>query len=136
MEEATGAHLDPHDLSELDPASVEKAFRQHAANLNGTGGGRRALALDGKALRGSFDAFSDSRRGNQRAAGRRGSRTIRRLRDQHIAVMLISHRMPDVFAVADRVVVLRRGRKVADKPIKSSSPEEVTGLITGAIHVA
>jgi simple sugar transport system ATP-binding protein len=61
---------------------------------------------------------------------------IRRLRDQHIAVMLISHRMPDVFAVADRVVVLRRGRKVADKPIKSSSPEEVTGLITGAIHVA
>jgi hypothetical protein len=48
-------------LSELDPASVEKAFRQHAANLNGTGGGRRVLALDGKALRGSFDAFSDSR---------------------------------------------------------------------------
>lgn len=61
---------------------------------------------------------------------------IRRLRDQRIAVMLISHRMPDVFAVADRVVVLRRGRKVADKAIKSSSPEEVTGLITGAIHVA
>ena len=34
---------------------------------------------------------------------------IRRLRDQGIAVVLISHRMPDVFAVADRVVVLRRG---------------------------
>jgi simple sugar transport system ATP-binding protein len=61
---------------------------------------------------------------------------LRRLRDQGIAVILISHRMPDVFAVCDRVVVLRRGRKVADKPIKSSSPEEVTGLITGAIHVA
>lgn len=61
---------------------------------------------------------------------------LRRLRDQGIAVILISHRMPDVFAVADRVVVLRRGRKVADKPIKNSSPEEVTGLITGAIHVA
>ena len=58
---------------------------------------------------------------------------IRRLRDQGIAIVLISHRMPDVFAVADRVVVLRRGRKVADKPIASSSPEEVTGLITGAI---
>ncbi len=61
---------------------------------------------------------------------------IRRLRDQGIAVMLISHRMPDVFAVADRVAVLRRGRKVADKAIASSSPEEVTGLITGAISVA
>ena len=61
---------------------------------------------------------------------------IRHLRDQGIAVILISHRMPDVFAVADRIVVLRRGRKVADKPIAESSPEEVTGLITGAIESA
>jgi simple sugar transport system ATP-binding protein len=61
---------------------------------------------------------------------------IRRLRDHGIAVVLISHRMPDVFAVADRIVVLRRGQKVADKPIGQSSPEEVTGLITGAIETA
>lgn len=59
---------------------------------------------------------------------------IRRLRDQGIAVVLISHRMPDVFDVGDRVIVLRRGRKVADKRIANSSPEEVTGLITGAIE--
>jgi simple sugar transport system ATP-binding protein len=61
---------------------------------------------------------------------------IRRLRDHGIAVVLISHRMPDVFAVCDRIVVLRRGRKVADKPIARSSPEEVTGLITGARETA
>jgi simple sugar transport system ATP-binding protein len=61
---------------------------------------------------------------------------IGRLREQAIAVVLISHRMPDVFAVADRIVVLRRGEKVADKPIAASSPEEVTGLITGAIETA
>jgi simple sugar transport system ATP-binding protein len=61
---------------------------------------------------------------------------IRQLRDQGIAIVLISHRMPDVFAVSDRIVVLRRGRKVADKPIAKSSPEEVTGLITGAIEQA
>jgi len=60
---------------------------------------------------------------------------IRHLRDRGIAVILISHRMPDVFSVADRVVVMRRGRKVADKPIARSSPEEVTGLITGAIEM-
>jgi simple sugar transport system ATP-binding protein len=59
---------------------------------------------------------------------------IRRLRDRGIGIVLISHRMPDVFAVSDRIVVLRRGRKVADKPIANSSPEEVTGLITGAIE--
>jgi simple sugar transport system ATP-binding protein len=61
---------------------------------------------------------------------------VRRLRDQDIAVVLISHRMPDVFAVADRIVVMRRGEKVADKPIAASSPEEVTGLITGALGAA
>ena len=61
---------------------------------------------------------------------------IRRLRDRAIAVILISHRMPDVFAVCDRIAVLRRGRKVAEKPIADTSPEEVTGLITGAIHAA
>ena len=61
---------------------------------------------------------------------------IRHLRDQGIAVVLISHRMPDVFAVADRIVVMRRGAKVADKAVGRSSPEEVTGLITGAIETA
>jgi simple sugar transport system ATP-binding protein len=61
---------------------------------------------------------------------------IKRLSEHGIAVILISHRMPDVFAVAHRVVVMRRGRKVADKKIEASSPEEVTGLITGAITTA
>ena len=61
---------------------------------------------------------------------------IRHLKAEGHAVILISHRMPDVFAVSDRVAVLRRGRKVADKPIAATSPEEVTGLITGAIEAA
>ena len=61
---------------------------------------------------------------------------IRRLKHQKVGVILISHRMPDVFAVCDRVVVMRRGTKVADKPIAETSPEEVTGLITGAIRAA
>lgn len=57
---------------------------------------------------------------------------IRRLRDQGTSIVLISHRMTDVFDICDRVVVLRRGSKVADKPIADTSPEEVTALITGA----
>jgi simple sugar transport system ATP-binding protein len=61
---------------------------------------------------------------------------IRRLRDQGIAIILISHRMPDVFAVCTHIAVLRRGRKVAEKPVEDTSPEEVTGLITGAIQAA
>ena len=61
---------------------------------------------------------------------------IRRLRDHGVAVMLISHRMPDVFSVCERVVVLRRGEKRADKLVADSSPEEVTALITGAKEFA
>jgi len=61
---------------------------------------------------------------------------INRLREQGVAVILISHRMPDVFDVCDRVIVLRRGRLVADRPISLSSPQEVTGLITGALEAA
>jgi simple sugar transport system ATP-binding protein len=61
---------------------------------------------------------------------------IGRLRDAGIAVMLISHRMPDVFEICDRVIVMRRGHVVADKPIVNSSPQEVTGLITGAVETA
>jgi len=61
---------------------------------------------------------------------------IHRLKETNHAVVLVSHRMPDVFEVCDRVAVLRRGRKVADKPIAGTSREEVTGLITGAIEHA
>jgi simple sugar transport system ATP-binding protein len=57
---------------------------------------------------------------------------IRRLKDQGTAVVLVSHRMPDVFEVCDRVIVMRRGHKVADKPIAATSPQEITALITGA----
>lgn len=58
---------------------------------------------------------------------------VRRLRERGVGVILVSHRMQDVFAVADRLVVLRRGEKVADKPVAASSFEEATGLITGAL---
>ncbi len=61
---------------------------------------------------------------------------IHRLKDAGIAVILISHRMPDVFSVCERVIVMRRGTKVADKAIAQSSPEEVTALITGAKEAA
>ncbi len=61
---------------------------------------------------------------------------IKRLKETNHAVVLVSHRMPDVFTVCDRVAVLRRGLKVADKRIDTTSPEEITGLITGAIEHA
>lgn len=58
---------------------------------------------------------------------------LRRLKQSGIAIVLVTHRLPDVFEVCDRVAVLRRGHKVAERAIADTSPEEVTGLITGAV---
>ena len=61
---------------------------------------------------------------------------IKHMKNEGMSIIIVSHRMPDVFAVSDRIAVLRRGRLVANKNIKNSSPEEVTALITGAIEKA
>ena len=57
---------------------------------------------------------------------------ILRLRDQGLAVVVISHNLADVFEVVDRVIVLRLGRRVATFDIKSTTPERVVSAITGA----
>jgi len=61
---------------------------------------------------------------------------IRNLQKQNIAVLLISHRLPDIMEVCDRIVVMRLGEKVCDKKRIDCTPEELTGLITGAIKSA
>lgn len=58
---------------------------------------------------------------------------ILQLRKAGKAVLLISHNMQDVMEVADRVVVLRRGRKVGERAIADTTREEIVGLITGAV---
>ena len=58
---------------------------------------------------------------------------IRRLRDQGLGVVVISHNLVDVFAVCDRIIVLRLGRRVATFETKSSNAEQVVGAITGAV---
>lgn len=59
--------------------------------------------------------------------------TIRRVRDQGISVVLISHNMPEVLAVADRIEVLRMGRRVARYRASDTSIEELVGAMTGAL---
>lgn len=58
---------------------------------------------------------------------------ILQLKAQHKAVILVSHNMHDVFEVADRMVVLRRGRKVAERRKSDTDPGEIVSLITGAL---
>jgi ABC-type sugar transport system ATPase subunit len=58
---------------------------------------------------------------------------VRSVARRGIAVMVISHSMEDVFAVADRIVVLRLGRIVLDTPTSETTPDVVVGHITGGI---
>jgi simple sugar transport system ATP-binding protein len=62
--------------------------------------------------------------------------TIRRVRDRGIAVVLISHNMPEVLSVADRVEVLRLGRRVARFRAADTTVEELVGAMTGALDAA
>ncbi len=57
---------------------------------------------------------------------------IKRLREQGLAVVVISHNLADVFEVVDRVSVLRLGRKVGTFDIKHTSQEKIVAAITGA----
>ncbi|WP_230668205.1 hypothetical protein [Microbacterium sp. MEC084] len=59
--------------------------------------------------------------------------TIRRVRDKGIAVVFISHSMPHVMEVSDRIQVLRLGTRVANISAGDTSMEELVGLMTGAV---
>ncbi|MDQ4026201.1 MAG: ATP-binding cassette domain-containing protein, partial [Actinomycetota bacterium] len=58
---------------------------------------------------------------------------IRRVRDSGLSVVLISHNMPEVFDVADRIHVLRLGKRVASFSAAEVSMEDVVGAMTGAL---
>ena len=59
--------------------------------------------------------------------------SIKRVKAKGIAVILISHSMPHVLEVADRVQVLRLGRRVATFDASKTSVEELVGAMTGAL---
>jgi simple sugar transport system ATP-binding protein len=59
---------------------------------------------------------------------------IRRVRDTGLAVVLISHNMPEVMEVSDRVEVLRLGRRVARFTTSGTTMEELVGAMTGALR--
>ena len=57
---------------------------------------------------------------------------VRTLSSQNIPVIIISHQLYDIFAVCDRLVIMRRGQKVAERITKKTTPDEVVGLIIGS----
>src|SRR3954466_4527538 len=58
---------------------------------------------------------------------------IKRVREQGLSVVLISHNMPEVFEVADRIEVLRLGQRVARLRPRDVSMEDIVAAMTGAL---
>jgi simple sugar transport system ATP-binding protein len=60
--------------------------------------------------------------------------TIRQVRDRGLTVILISHNMPEVLEVADRIEVLRLGLRVATFTHEEATLENLVGAMTGALR--
>jgi ABC-type sugar transport system ATPase subunit len=58
---------------------------------------------------------------------------IRELRRQGASIIIISHRLEDIFEAADRVVVLRHGRKVGDLSVRGTSLTEIREQVVARI---
>lgn len=101
-----------------------------------SGGQRQAVAIGRAVLWGSHIVVMDE---PAAALGVRQTELvlslIERLKDHGVAVLLISHNMEHVLRVADRVAVMRLGRKVADLALDGTTTgTHLVGLITGAVQ--
>ena len=61
---------------------------------------------------------------------------IKEVRAQGLSVIMISHNLPEVFMVADRITVLRLGRTITTLETAKTSLDSVVGMMTGAVEVA
>jgi len=133
-------------LGFLDKAAMRRRTNQAFADLgiglqdtgamvaNLSGGQRQSVAVSRAATWVSKVVFMDeptAALGVVQSAHVRD--LIRRVRDSGIAVVLISHNMPEVMELADRIEVLRLGVRVARYRAADTTMEQVIGAMTGAL---
>jgi D-xylose transport system ATP-binding protein len=141
--EATGLSsgpFSPLDELEMERRTVEvlrqldvkiPSVRSVVASLSG--GQRQSIAVAKTILRNAKVVLLDEPTAALGVAQtRQVLNLIKRLREQGLAVVVISHNLADVFEVVDRVVVMRLGRRVATYDIHTTTPEQVVAAITGA----
>jgi simple sugar transport system ATP-binding protein len=122
--------------AELDRLGVRTAPMTRPVEML-SGGQRQVVALARSAIRVSGEARGVLLLDEPTAAlGYEQTKLVeglvRRMADQGIAIVLVTHNLPLCQAVADRIVVLNRGRKVADVPAEGTDTDHVVGWITGA----
>jgi simple sugar transport system ATP-binding protein len=57
------------------------------------------------------------------------------LRSEGISIILISHRLQDIFSIADRIMIMRDGQNVGCKRVSETTPEEIARKVVGAEFV-
>ncbi len=98
-----------------------------------SGGQRQSIAVAKSILRNASIVLLDEPTAALGVAQtRQVLQLIRRLREQGLAVVVISHNLADVFEVVDRVIVLRLGKRAGTYMVKDTTPERVVAAITGA----
>ena len=106
-----------------------RSIRQQVASLSG--GQRQSVAIAKAVLWNSKLVIMDE---PTAALGVAQTRMVldlvRRLADQGLAALIVSHNMNDVFEVADRIAVLRLGRMVALRPASELDPQIAVDLMT------
>ena len=117
-------------LSGLHVTTI-RSVRQHVATLSG--GQRQSVAISRAVMWNSKVVILD-----EPTAALGVAQTaqvlalIKRLREQGLGVVVITHNLHEVFEVSDRIIVLRLGRRVATFKHEETTPEEVVAWITGA----
>ncbi|MEU4155187.1 ATP-binding cassette domain-containing protein [Actinoplanes sp. NPDC026670] len=122
--------------TELDRLGVRTAPMTRPVEML-SGGQRQVVALARGAIRVSGEAGGVLLLDEPTAAlgyeqTKQVEALIRRMAGQGIAIVLVTHNLPLCNEVADRIVVLNRGSKVADIAVADTDPDAVVGWITGA----
>ena len=128
LDEVTMELQAKHTMSDLQVVTI-RSVRQPVGSLSG--GQRQAVAVAKAVLRQAQLVIMDE---PTAALGVTQTRVvldlIRRLKSQNIAVIVISHNLNDVQAVADRVAVMRLGRLVSVGPLARYDNESIVDLMT------
>lgn len=121
---------------ELDRLGVRTAPMTRPVEML-SGGQRQVVALARSAIRVNGEAGGILLLDEPTAAlgyeqTRNVEALIRRMADQGIAIVVVTHDLPLCYEVTDRLVILNRGRKVADLPTAGADRDHVVGWITGS----